>query len=113
MIKEIRGEGLFCGIVFQPPRALAMRSLFRGFQGHPSWYVRADCVVMRMFNDKNILTQICGNNFMVLKAAPPLVVSEQQIEAFVEGISDVVSMMHSSATFWSDAIKLGRRAVSG
>ena len=31
---------------------------------------------MRLFQDCNILTQICGNNFMVLKAAPPLVVSE-------------------------------------
>ena len=112
MIKEIRGEGLFCGIVFQPPRALAMRVSFEAFKAiHPGMF--GQLVVMRMFNDKNILTQICGNNFMVLKAAPPLVVSEQQIEAFVEGISDVVSMMHSSATFWSDAIKLGRRAVSG
>ncbi len=111
MIKEIRGEGLFCGIVFQPPRALAMRVSFDAFKAiHPGMF--GQLVVMRMFNDKNLLTQICGNNFMVLKAAPPLVVSEQQIEAFVEGIRDVVSMMHSSSTFWSDAIKLGRRAMS-
>ena len=111
MIKEIRGEGLFCGIVFQPPRTLAMRVSFEAFKAiHPGMF--GQLVVMRLFNDKNILTQICGNNFMVLKAAPPLVVSEQQIEAFVEGITDVVSMMHSSTTFWSDAMKLGRRAMS-
>lgn len=35
-----------------------------------------------------------------------------QIDYFVESISNVMSMMHSSGSFWSDAIKLGRRAVS-
>ena len=67
---------------------------------------------MRLFKDKNILTQICGNNFMVLKVAPPLVVSEQQLDECVAAIRDVLEMMHSSAAFWSDALKLGRRAAS-
>jgi len=35
-------------------------------------------LVMRMFREKNTLTQICGNDFMVLKAAPPWTVSEEQ-----------------------------------
>ena len=33
-------------------------------------------LVMRLFRDHGILTQICGNNFMVLKVAPPLVATE-------------------------------------
>jgi ornithine--oxo-acid transaminase len=111
MVKEIRGEGLLCGIVFQAPRALAMRMSFEAFKAiHPGLF--GQMVVMRMFNDKNILTQICGNNFMVLKVAPPLIVSEQQIDYFIESVRDVVAIMHSSGTFWSDAIKLGRRAIS-
>ena len=111
MVKEIRGEGLLCGIEFQPPRTLAMRLSFEAFKAiNPAMF--GQMIVMRMFNDKNILTQICGNNFMVLKVAPPLIVSERQIDYFVESISDVMAMMHSSGTFWSDAIKLGRRAVS-
>lgn len=112
MVKEIRGEGLLCGIEFQPPRTLAMRLSFEAFKTiNPAMF--GQMIVMRMFNEKNILTQICGNNFMVLKVAPPLIVSERQIDYFVESISDVMAMMHSSGTFWSDAIKLGRRAVSG
>jgi ornithine--oxo-acid transaminase len=111
MVKEIRGEGLLCGIAFQAPRALAMRMSFEAFKAiHPGLF--GQMVVMRMFNDKNILTQICGNNFMVLKVAPPLIVSDQQIDYFVESVRDVVAIMHSSGTFWSDAIKLGRRAIS-
>ncbi len=110
MVKEIRGEGLLCGIAFQPPRSMAMRLSFEAFKAiHPGLF--GQMVVMRMFNDKNILTQICGNNFMVLKVAPPLVVTASQIDYFVESLRDVVESMHSSGTFWSDAIKLGRRAV--
>ena len=111
MVKEIRGEGLLCGIAFQPPRSLSMRLSFEAFKAiHPGLF--GQMLVMRMFNEKNILTQICGNNFMVLKVAPPLIVSESQIDYFVQSVREVVHSMHSSSAFWSDAIKLGRRALS-
>jgi ornithine--oxo-acid transaminase len=111
MIKEVRGEGLLIGIEFQSPRTLSMRLSFQAFQAiHPALF--GQILVMRLFKEKNILTQICGNNFMVLKVAPPLVISEQQLEGCVASIRDVVETVHSSAAFWSDALKLGRRAVS-
>ena len=31
-------------------------------------------LVMRMFRDQRVLMQMCGNNFMVLKVAPPLII---------------------------------------
>jgi len=37
----------------------------------------AETMVMRMFREKRMLMQICGNNFMVLKAAPPLIVTAE------------------------------------
>jgi adenosylmethionine-8-amino-7-oxononanoate aminotransferase len=49
---------------------------------------------------------------MVLKVAPPLIISEPQIDYFIESVHDVVAIMHSSGTFWSDAIKPGQRAIS-
>jgi ornithine--oxo-acid transaminase len=67
--------------------------------------------VMRMFRDKNILTQICGNNFMVLKVAPPLVASRAQLDEFVAAIRDVVELMHTSTSFWTDAVTLAKRAA--
>jgi ornithine--oxo-acid transaminase len=68
-------------------------------------------VVNRLFNDKQVLTQVCGNNFMVLKVAPPLVVSKAQVEEFVEAMRDVIDTVHSSNAFWSDALGLARRAI--
>ena len=67
---------------------------------------------MRLFKDKNILTQICGNNFMVLKVAPPLSVKQSQLDDSVESIRSVIDTVHSSGAFWTDALDLGRRAMS-
>jgi len=65
-----------------------------------------------MFREKGILTQICGNNFMVLKAAPPLIVTEAQLDEFVVGIRDIVAMAQSSPSFWTEALNMVRRAVN-
>jgi ornithine--oxo-acid transaminase len=109
-VADVRGLGLLCGIEFCAPRQLRLRVPFEAFRNiHPGMF--GQMLVMRLFRDENILTQICGNNFMVLKAAPPLVVSEAQIEEFVRAVRDVVETVHSSSAFWSEALGLARRAI--
>ena len=110
MVKEVRGMGLLSGIEFVPPKKLAFRALYEAFhQIHPAMF--GQIVVMRMFREKNILTQICGNNFMVLKAAPPLLVREDQLDEFVAAIHDVVQMAQTSPAFWTEALGMVRRAA--
>lgn len=110
ILKEVRGMGLLCGIEFKPPRKLALRALYEAFHRiHPAMF--GQVMVMRMFREKNILTQICGNNFMVLKAAPPLVVTSEQLDEFVNAIRDVVALADSSPSFWTEALALAKRAV--
>ena len=108
MVEEVRGLGLLNGIAFKAPRKLRLRVPFEAFRNiHPAMF--GQLVVMRLFHDHGILTQICGNNFMVLKAAPPLVVDEEQACGFVRAITAVVDLMHTSATFWTEALGLARR----
>jgi ornithine--oxo-acid transaminase len=110
MVKAVRGEGLLLGVEFTAPRSLRLRVAFETFAHiHPAMF--GQIVVMRLFRDSGILTQICGNNFMVLKVAPPLVVTDDQIEEFVSAMAKVVELAHSSTTFWSEALGLARRAV--
>ena len=98
------------GIEFTAPRTLRLRIAFESFRRiHPAMF--GQILVMRLFRDKGILTQICGNNFMVLKVAPPLVVTESQLQEFVEAVRDVVDLMHNSSTFWSEALGLVRSVV--
>ena len=111
MIKEVRGMGLLMGIEFQAPRQLRLRIPYQAFGAvHPAMF--GQIVVMRLFRDFGFLTQICGNNFMVLKVAPPLVVNESQLDAFVAAIRDVVELAHSPGAFWSEALGLARRAFA-
>ena len=111
MVKEVRGEGMLTGIEFQAPRSLAMRLSFEAFKAvHAGLF--GQILVMKLFKDKKILTQICGNNFMVLKVAPPLTVSAAQLDHIVESVREVVATVHSSRSFWSDALSLGRRAMA-
>ncbi len=111
MVREIRGLGLLCGIEFQPPKTMAVRVLFEAFRAiHAGMF--GQVMVMRLFRDWNILTQMCGNNFMVLKVAPPLVVTYDQVDKCVEAIAAVVELMHSPGVFWSEALGLARRAAN-
>jgi len=111
MVKSVRGEGLLCGIEFTAPRSLRLRIAFESFRRiHPAMF--GQMLVMRLFRDCDILTQICGNNFMVLKAAPPLIVDEAQLEQFVSSVRSVVDLAHNSTSFWGEALGLARRAVN-
>jgi ornithine--oxo-acid transaminase len=110
MVKEVRGTGLLNGIEFTAPRKLILRVPFEAFMKiHPGMF--GQVIVMRLFRDHGFLTQICGNNFMVLKAAPPLVVEEREIDGFANALRDVVELMHSSSAFWTEALGLARRVM--
>ena len=111
MVQEIRGEGLFSGIEFRAPDKLGLKLVFEAFNKiHPAMF--GQVLVMRLFRDHNILTQICGNNFMVLKLAPPLIVTEAEIRHCVEAVKNVVELAHSPSIFWSEALGLAKRAVN-
>lgn len=110
MVHDVRGLGLFCGIEFTAPKKLRMRAAFEGFRAvHAGLF--GQMVVMNLF-ERGFLTQMCGNNFMVLKVAPPLVIDEREIEGFVETMRDVMELVHTSTAFWTDALGMARRAVN-
>ena len=111
MIKDVRGAGLLSGIEFQAPKSMSLRVPFEAFRMiHAGMF--GQVLVMRFFRDHKILTQICGNNFMVLKVAPPLTVSVEQLDAFVAAAKAVVVLAHTKNEFWGEALGLARRAVN-
>ncbi len=64
MVSEVRGLGLLNGIVMQAPTSLRLRVPFQTFRAiHPGMF--GQVIVKRLFERHNILSQICGNNFMV------------------------------------------------
>ena len=111
MIKEVRGLGMMSAIEFQPPKKLRFRILFETFSRiHPAMF--GQVLVMRLFRDRAIYSQICGNNFMVLKVAPALTINEAQLDEFVDAIDAVVKLMHTSTGFWTEALGMARRVIN-
>jgi ornithine--oxo-acid transaminase len=111
MVEEVRGLGLFNGIVFRAPRSVGLRLSFEAFRAvHSGMF--GQMLVMRLFKKHNILSQICGNNFLVLKVAPPLVVTQEHLEYYLDAIEEVVRTIHMSSKFWSEALQLAQRALA-
>ncbi len=112
MVAEIRGIGLFNGIQFKPPRSPRRWLAYQAFDKiHPA--VFGQLLVMRLFREHGVLSQICGNNFMMLKVAPPLIVSDAQLDRYVDAIGKVVELMHGNGGgFWSEGLQLVKRVVS-
>jgi ornithine--oxo-acid transaminase len=111
MFAGTRGLGLLSGIAFRPPAKVSLRLSFQAFRAiHPAMF--GQMLVMRFFRQQKILTQMCGNNFMVLKTSPPLVADSGQIQHFVDAAEQVVSDLHSSTAFWTDSLALARRAAN-
>jgi ornithine--oxo-acid transaminase len=111
MIDEIRGAGMFNGIAFKAPRKLSLRASFEAFTRiHPAMF--GQVLVMRLFRDHGVLTQICGNNFMVLKVAPPLISTREQLDRCAEAMREVVALAHTPTEFWTEALHLALRAAN-
>jgi len=110
MVADVRGLGMLNGIEFRRPETWQLRVPFEAFRKiHEGMF--GQIIVGKLFREHNFLTQMCGNNFMVLKAAPPLMVGEEQIAVFVGAVKTVVDEVHSSSSFWMDALHLARQAV--
>jgi ornithine--oxo-acid transaminase len=61
----------------------------------------AQLVVVPLFRDHRILTQVAGHNMAVVKVLPPLVLGDDDLEEFVDALRDTVKQarrMPSSLT---------------
>lgn len=68
--------------------------------------------VRSLFHDGRVLLQMCGHDHKVVKAIPPLVASEAQIDHFLRAFADLVGSIESGKHgFWKQGLTIGRKAV--
>ncbi len=86
-MKEVRGLGLMWAIEFGEPHAgrTAWRMIERMQPG-----LFAQLVVEPLFSKHRILSQVAGHRMAVLKVLPPLVVSDEDVEGFVDALRATV-----------------------
>ena len=99
VVKEVRGKGLMWAIEFGEPE-----------KGRLSWQLVekaqkglfSQLVVVPLFQQHRIMTQVAGHDLNVIKVLPPLVFSEGDLDWFVRALEETLE----------DAQRLGRSAVS-
>src|SRR5437016_11079792 len=88
VVRDVRGLGLMWAIEFGEPesRRRSWRVLERAQPG-----IFAQLVVVPLFTDHAVLAQVAGHRMNVVKALPPLVVAEEDLELFARALDEVVA----------------------
>ena len=88
VVREIRGLGLMWAIEFGEPRS-GGRSWRMIERMQPGLF--AQFVVAPLFSRHRILSQVAGHRMAVIKVLPPLVVTDDDVEEFVEALSATIA----------------------
>ena len=86
---EVRGRGLMIGIEFRRPRSVRLRAQWTLLETMRTGLF-TQLVVVPLFRDHGILTQVAGDHQNVLKILPPLITTDEQADAFVDALDDVL-----------------------
>jgi ornithine--oxo-acid transaminase len=88
VVRDVRGLGLMWAIEFQePPGGSRTWKLLERIQ--PGLF--SQLVVVPLFRDHRVLSQVAGHGLNVLKAIPPLVVTEEDVDWFVSALEETVA----------------------
>ena len=113
VVREVRGLGLMWGIELGPPSGRAARRLWETIERRqPGMF--AQMVTVPLFHEHKILTQVAGHHMNVIKALPPLIISEAEIRRFAAALADVLeeAQDHLFRSYASLGLGLGRRTLN-
>jgi ornithine--oxo-acid transaminase len=106
VVRDVRGLGLMWAIEFEGDGRM-YRMLERAQRG-----LFAQLVVVPLFSEHRILTQVAGHDMAVVKVLPPLMLGDDDVELFVDALRETVKKarrMPSSLTrFALNAAGIGR-----
>ena len=111
VVRDVRGLGLFWAIEFgEPGSSTTWRMLERLQPG-----IFSQLVVVPLFSDHRVLIQVAGHNMNVVRAMPPLVLSEEDVDWFADALDQVVAraqkMPSAMTRFALKAARAGRPRV--
>ena len=112
-ISEIRQRGLMIGIAFDKPRSMGLRTAWAMIHKMDE-NLFPQAVVIPLFDDGKVLTQVAGHAIDVVKLLPPLTISDEDVQWFLKSFEDVMVSLHKfPGPVWEVLKKLGKHAVKG
>jgi ornithine--oxo-acid transaminase len=113
VVTEVRGRGLMWAIELGPPSGRTARRLWDAIERRqPGLF--AQMVIIPLFRDHRILTQVAGHHMNVIKVLPPLTIDEQDLRRFAAALEAVLAdaEQHMFRSFASVGFDLGRRSLT-
>ena len=90
LLHEVRGIGLMIGLVFGPPASRGGRARFTMMELARKGLF-SQLIVVPLFHRHRILTQVAADNVNIVKLLPPLIIGDEEIDAFVAALDDVLA----------------------
>jgi ornithine--oxo-acid transaminase len=111
LIKEVRGKGLIIGLEFGRPSGLKARANWAMLQ-KARVGLFAQTIVVALFQRHRILTQVSGDRMEVIKLIPPLMIGDEEVRLFLDGLADVLEdASRGSGLMWDFGRTLIKQAV--
>ena len=108
VVKDVRGMGLIWAIEFGDPGGSATWKLLERVQ--PGIF--AQLIVVPLFSEHRILSQVAGHNVNIVKGLPPLTIGEDDLEWFATALEATVAnaskLGRSMTKFALNAARAGR-----
>lgn len=94
------------GVEFGPPRSARLRASWNALEIASSGPFR-HLIVIPLFNDHQVLTQITGHGNHTIKLLPPLTISDEDCCWIEQSFEAVLASAHITGAVW----KLGKALV--
>lgn len=112
VLREARGKGCMIGIEFQEPRSLKLKMAWKMVHAANDGLF-AQMIVMPLLQKHRIITQVSGNHGDVIRILPPFVITDEDIQYFVQALDDVLSDCHKlPGPMWDLGANLVKAALA-
>jgi ornithine--oxo-acid transaminase len=109
VVRDVRGLGLMWAIEFGPPAGAGARRLWETVERRAA-DLYSHLITLTLFHQLRILCQVAGHRMNVIKALPPLVISEEEIRRFAAVLDETVA---AAERYPSALARFGFRATRG
>ena len=93
LIKSVRGKGLMIGVEFGSPRSARLRASWNLLEtAHSGLFCQL--IVIPLFNDHKLLTQVAGHGGQTIKLSPSLTISDEDCDWIEQSFEAVIAGAH-------------------
>jgi ornithine--oxo-acid transaminase len=93
LVKNVRGKGLMIGIEFGPPRSFALKASWNALE-MVNRGLFCQLIVIPLFKDHKILSQVAGHDIHTIKLLPPLIINDADCDWIERAFDAVIAEAH-------------------